>query len=93
VKLDGDRLAAIDLRSPLSGDVVSEVSAVSVAASSPVVSDISAHRAVFEDFIAAIARGVPPMCDGAQGRASVAVIEAIYRSSSTEQPVDVTPIE
>jgi len=93
VRLEGDRLAAIDLRSPLSGDVVSEVSAVSVAASSPVVSDISAHRAVFEDFIAAIARGVPPMCDGAQGRASVAVIEAIYRSSSTEQPVDVTPIE
>jgi len=27
-------------------------------------------------------------CDGAQGRASVAVIEAIYRSSSTDQPVD-----
>ena len=55
---------------------------VSVAASSPVVTDVSAHRAVLEDFIAAIARGVPPCCDGAQGRASVAVIEAIYRSST-----------
>jgi predicted dehydrogenase len=52
-----------------------------------VVSDVSAHRAVFEDFIAAIGRGVPPMCDGVQGRASVAVIEAIYRSSATGQPV------
>ena len=89
VKLDGDRLAAIDLRNPVAGDVVAAGHAVSVAASSPVVSDVSAHRAVFEDFIAAIARGVPPMCDGAQGRASVAVIEAIYRSSASGQPVDV----
>lgn len=90
VKLDGDRLAAIDLRRPLSGDRVSEVNAVSVAASSPVVSDVSAHRAVFEDFIAAIAHHGQPSCDGAQGRASVAVIEAIYRSSTTDRPVDLT---
>ena len=90
VKLDGDRLAAIDLRRPLSGDRVSEVNAVSVAASSPVVSDVSAHRAVFQDFIAAIAHHGQPSCDGAQGRASVAVIEAIYRSSTTDRPVDLT---
>ena len=92
VKLDGDRLAAIDLRRPLSGDRVFEVNAVSVAASSPVVSDVSAHRAVFEDFIAAIAHHGQPSCDGAQGRASVAVIEAIYRSSTTDRPVDLTTI-
>ena len=88
VRLEGDRLTAIDLRSPGAGDVVTGDNPVSVAASSPVVADVSAHRAVFEDFIAAIARGVPPCCDGAQGRASVAVIEAIYRSSITGQPVD-----
>ena len=92
VKLDGDRLAAVDLRRPLSGDRVSEVNAVSVASSSPVVSDVSAHRAVFEDFIAAIAHHGQPSCDGAQGRASVAVIEAIYRSSTTDRPVDLTTI-
>ena len=92
VKLDGDRLAAIDLRRPLSGDRVSEVNAVSVAASSPVVSDVSAHRAVFEDFIAAIAHHGQPSCDGAQGRASVAVIEAIYRSSTGDRPVDLPTI-
>ena len=88
VKLDGDRLAAIDLRNPAAGDVVAAERAVSVAANSPVVSDVSAHRAVFEDFIAAIASRRQPSCDGAQGRASVAVIEAIYRSSATGQPVD-----
>jgi UDP-N-acetyl-2-amino-2-deoxyglucuronate dehydrogenase len=90
LKLDGDRLAAIDLRNPQSGDMVSDLKAVSVAASSPVVADASAHRAVFEDFIAAIATHRPPSCDGAQGRASVAVIEGIYRSSRTGQAVDLS---
>jgi UDP-N-acetyl-2-amino-2-deoxyglucuronate dehydrogenase len=87
VRLEGDRLAAVDLRSGAEVDVVMDSKAVSVAASSPIVTDVTAHRAVFEDFIAAIAHGVPPSCDGAQGRASVAVIEAIYRSSSINQPV------
>jgi UDP-N-acetyl-2-amino-2-deoxyglucuronate dehydrogenase len=89
VKIDGDRLSAIDLRHALPSDAVAEAAAASVAASSPVVADVSAHRAVFEDFIAAIAHGVPPMCDGAQGRASIVVIEAIYQSSRSGQPVDI----
>jgi len=88
VRLEGDRLAAIDLRSPGDGDLVTGDNPVSVAASSPVVADVSAHRAVFEDFIAAIARGTAPCCDGPQGRRSVEVIEAIYRASTTSQPVD-----
>jgi predicted dehydrogenase len=41
------------------------------------------------DFIAAIGHR-QPSCDGAQGRASVAVIEGIYRSSRTGQPVDLS---
>jgi UDP-N-acetyl-2-amino-2-deoxyglucuronate dehydrogenase len=89
VRLEGDRLAAIDLRTAAHGEVATDANPVSVAASSPVVADATAHRAVLEDFIAAIAGGTPPSCDGAQGRASVAVIEAIYRSSSTNQPVEV----
>jgi len=88
VRLDGDRLVAIDLREPVEGEVATEANPTSIAASSPVVADATAHRAVLEDFISAIARGVPPACDGAQGRASVAVIEAIYRSSSTNHPID-----
>lgn len=88
VMLDGDRLTAIDLRRPEAGDLVSEAGAASVAATSPVVSDVAPHRAVLEDFIAAIARGGRPCCDGPQGRASVAVIEGIYRASRTNEPVD-----
>lgn len=87
VRLEGDRLAAIDLRSGAEGDAATDSTPVSAAATSPVVTDVTAHRAVFEDFIAAIARGGQPCCDGAQGRRSVEVIEAIYRSSSTQQPV------
>jgi UDP-N-acetyl-2-amino-2-deoxyglucuronate dehydrogenase len=90
VKLDGDRLAVIDLRSPDAGDVVAAENAVSAAARSPVVADVSAHRAVFEDFIAAVAGHRQPSCDGAQGRASVAVVEAVYRSATTGQPVDIS---
>jgi predicted dehydrogenase len=88
VMLDGDRLTAIDLRRPEAGDLVSEAGVASVAATSPVVSDVAPHRAVLEDFIAAITRGGPPCCDGPQGRASVAVIEGIYRASRTNAPVD-----
>ena len=88
VRLEGDRLAAIDLRQAVEGEVATGANPISVAASSPVVADTTAHRAVLEDFIAAIAHRVPPSCDGAQGRASVAVIEAVYRSSTINQPVD-----
>jgi UDP-N-acetyl-2-amino-2-deoxyglucuronate dehydrogenase len=60
-----------------------------VNASSPVVADVTAHRRVFEDFIQAVSEGRPPLCDGAAARASVAVIEAIYRSSSSQAPVEI----
>jgi predicted dehydrogenase len=56
--------------------------------SSPVVADVSAHRRVIEDFIRAVAGKRPPLVDGAAGRASVAVIEAIYRSSKLQVPVE-----
>jgi predicted dehydrogenase len=63
-------------------------SAPPVNASSPIVADVSAHRGVFEDFISAVNQRRAPLCDGAAGRASVAVIEAIYRSSKLHTPVD-----
>jgi predicted dehydrogenase len=47
------------------------------------VADATPHRRVFEDFIAAIRTGGTPACDAREGRRSVAVIEAIYRSART----------
>ena len=58
------------------------------AADKLVVADASAHQRVIEDFIRAIRTGSAPCCDGRDGRRSVAVIEAIYRSSRTLQPVE-----
>jgi UDP-N-acetyl-2-amino-2-deoxyglucuronate dehydrogenase len=79
--LEGDRLLATDLRAPLEHrDPVSR-SENSESATSPVVSDASGHRRVFEDFIRAIEANGTPSCDGYEGRRSVAVVEAIYASA------------
>jgi UDP-N-acetyl-2-amino-2-deoxyglucuronate dehydrogenase len=47
------------------------------------VADPVPHRRVFEDFIAAVRTGRPPMCDARDGRRSVALIEAIVRSQKS----------
>jgi UDP-N-acetyl-2-amino-2-deoxyglucuronate dehydrogenase len=106
LKLDGDDLAAIDLRDvrdeerlgsehpPEAGRHAGrppQEKAATVSAASPVVSDPIAHVRVFEDFLGAVARGVAPCCDGPCGRRSVALIEAIYQSALTNLPVDLPP--
>ena len=88
VVLDGDRLVTVDLRSAPADLVAESAAPASAAATSPIVADASAHRAVLEDFLSAVARGTAPSCDGVQGRRSVEVIEAIYRASRTNQPVE-----
>ena len=45
--------------------------------------DATPHRRVFEDFIDAIRANRPPACDGREGRRSVALVEAIYRSAQS----------
>jgi UDP-N-acetyl-2-amino-2-deoxyglucuronate dehydrogenase len=54
-----------------------------------VVGDATPHRRVLEDFIAAVRSGGNPACDAREGRRSVALIDAIYRSArsgSMEKP-------
>jgi UDP-N-acetyl-2-amino-2-deoxyglucuronate dehydrogenase len=58
------------------GTVVQEEAARSAA-----VADATPHRRVLEDFIDAVKTGRAPACDGREGRRSVAVIEALYRSA------------
>jgi UDP-N-acetyl-2-amino-2-deoxyglucuronate dehydrogenase len=102
IVLDGDRLAAVDLRGATGSGGSGESSgsggaggagggnreAPTASAASPIVADASAHQRVFEDFIRAIATNTPPSCDGRDGRRSVALIEAIYSSSRTHQDVE-----
>jgi len=45
------------------------------------------HQRQFEDFVSALRTGRPPSVDGAEGRKSVELILAIYRSASTGRTV------
>jgi UDP-N-acetyl-2-amino-2-deoxyglucuronate dehydrogenase len=78
VCLEQDRIIAADLRdaSPLATQVVP--TSDDQRSFSPVVSDIRGHQAVIEDFLQAIRDNRPPVCDGTEGRRSIALVEAIY---------------
>jgi UDP-N-acetyl-2-amino-2-deoxyglucuronate dehydrogenase len=79
--IDGDTLATVDVRSD-ARETRGRVRPVSTESqSSPAVSDTTAHRRIFEDFIAALREHREPACSGDEGRRSVAVVEAIYESA------------
>jgi UDP-N-acetyl-2-amino-2-deoxyglucuronate dehydrogenase len=79
VILEHDRLIAADLRDAPPGLLSHSTGDTNQSASSAVVSDFSGHQAVLEDFLQAIKNNTKPMCDGAEGRRSVALVEQIYR--------------
>jgi UDP-N-acetyl-2-amino-2-deoxyglucuronate dehydrogenase len=61
-------------------------------AASPIVADATPHQRIVDDFIRAIRTGSSPICHGPEGRRSVAVCEAIYRSARSGGPVDVASV-
>jgi len=85
--LENDRLIAADLRVPIAG-LISPPEQNSERSTSPVISDVSGHRAIIEDFLRAIATGSAPMCDGREARRSVELVQAIYQSSDTGQEIN-----
>jgi UDP-N-acetyl-2-amino-2-deoxyglucuronate dehydrogenase len=87
ITLEQDRIVAADLRFPLADLFAPIEEASSSAATSPVVSDVSGHKRIIEDFLRAIETDTRPICDGREGRRSVEVVEAIYESSRTGRPV------
>src|SRR3989441_8435589 len=90
VILEHDRIVAADLRNPLADTNADATRDRNQSSSSPVVSDFRGHQAVFEDFIQAIQHDRMPVCDGREGRRSLAVIEAIYRAAQKpDRVVDV----
>ena len=91
--LDHDSLARVDLKTPVDGaprvaDAATDPQAAQNAAS-PTVSDATPHRRILEDFIAAVRDDTTPACDGREGRRSVAVVEAIYRSAQEGRTVTI----
>jgi len=89
--LEHDRIVAADLRNPPAADTNADATRDrNQSSSSPVVSDFRGHQMVFEDFIQAIQHDRMPVCDGREGRRSLAVIEAIYRAAQKpDRVVDV----
>jgi UDP-N-acetyl-2-amino-2-deoxyglucuronate dehydrogenase len=90
VILEHDRLVQVDLRSGQGSPALDSTDA-NASASSALVSDSSAHRRVLEDFVRAIQTGSTPSCDGRDGRKSVALVQAIYKSARHRTPVSPTP--
>jgi predicted dehydrogenase len=75
----GDRLANVDVRGEVGADGgAAPPPARTASAASPVVADAGPHRAVFEDFLEAMATGRAPRCDGGEARRSLALVHAIY---------------
>jgi predicted dehydrogenase len=78
VILEQDRIITADIRNP--PDDLAAISAgdSNQSASSAAVTDISGHKAILEDFLHAIANNTEPICNGQEGRRSLALVESIY---------------
>ena len=81
VILEHDRIVAADLRTTSVERTAGAPSPDKENVASPVVSDYTAHQAVFEDFIRAIKENDNPACDGREGRRSIALVEEIYAAA------------
>lgn len=83
VVLEGDRVVSVELRSPAPEPPPASEASTNPSSTSPVVSDVRGHRRVIENFLNAIESGIAPLCDGRDGRRSVALVEAIYAAART----------
>jgi predicted dehydrogenase len=85
--IEHDRLLAADLREP-PRDLRATGDDQNASATSPTVSDVRGHQAVLEDFVHAITTNTAPRCSGAEGRRSVALVEAIYQACAKGKRVE-----
>jgi predicted dehydrogenase len=80
VSLEGDNITTWALRdgsknpSPAAGEV-------SDGSANPMAIDCEGHRRVMEDFARALRENRPPRVDGQEGRKSLELVLAIYRSA------------
>jgi UDP-N-acetyl-2-amino-2-deoxyglucuronate dehydrogenase len=87
VVIEGDRVVSVQLRTPPPEPLPQTEGSLNASATSAVVADVRGHRRVLEDFLSAIRTGAAPLCDGREGRRSVALVEAIYASARTRSGV------
>jgi len=85
-----DRIVSADLKTPQPGWVSETSGDTNQSSSSPIVSDVSGHKRIVKDFVDAIKFDGTPRCDGREGRRSVKLVEAIYKSARTSQIVEIS---
>ena len=96
VVLEHDRIVAVDFREPPQDIAFLNAGDSNQSASSAAVTDISGHKAILEDFLHSIASNTQPVCNGHEGRRSLALVEAIYnsaRSPAIDRPSHRQPME
>jgi UDP-N-acetyl-2-amino-2-deoxyglucuronate dehydrogenase len=86
ILVESDRIVLADLRTPLEG-LSTGKGDTNAQGSTHLVTDVSGHRALIEDFLRAVETNGRPLCDGREGRRSVALVRAIYESARTGQAV------
>jgi UDP-N-acetyl-2-amino-2-deoxyglucuronate dehydrogenase len=86
VILEQDRIITADFRNPPDDLAAISIGDSNQSASSAVVTDFSGHQAILEDFLHAIANNTQPICNGREGRRSLALVEKIYSVARQLQP-------
>lgn len=89
IVVEGDRVVSVNLDKPPRTPPPQQTGNASASANSAAVPDFRGHRRVIEDFIDAVRTGRAPLCDGRDGRRSVALVQAVYRSARERSVVDV----
>jgi len=89
IVFEHDRIIRADLKTALPTAIQASPKAMNQSASSPIVSDVSGHKRIIEDFVHAIKTNGTPRCDGHEGKRSVKLVEAIYASARTGKAVEV----
>jgi predicted dehydrogenase len=89
VILEHDRIVSADLRNSPAGFDLDCESDRNPSASSATVSDCRGHQALFEDFFSAMNSGGEPVCNGREGRRSVALVDAIYRAAKSKTSIQI----
>jgi predicted dehydrogenase len=84
VILDHDRIITADFRNPPDDLAATSAGDSNQSASSAAVTDISGHKAITENFLRAIATNTQPICNGREGRRSLALVESIYNAAQHE---------
>jgi predicted dehydrogenase len=80
VTVEGDDIVGAELRAPRP-ELVSSSRTPASRSPSPKLASANDHRRVLEDFVRAIHDDTASVCDGREGRRSLAVVEAIYAAA------------